>query len=75
MEYDFNEILPEESRKSLRETYRQLQEKVSLEVFTDGENKLYDTFTADLIKGIAELTEKQGRFFYPVWFYLGTLTK
>ncbi len=66
MEYDFNEILPEESRKALRETFRQLREKVFIEVFTDGENKLYDTFTADLIKGIAELTDKIEATFYPL---------
>lgn len=59
MEKQFGEILPEEAQKVLRDTFKDLIEKVFLEVFVkDDKEDQYSAFTAELLKGISKLTDK-----------------
>ena len=53
------EVLGEETRKALRETFEMLQGKVVLEVFTqEGVNDEFSAVTVRLMKAIAELSDK-----------------
>lgn len=65
MDEQLGEILPEESKKVLRETFKGLEKKVLIEVFLkDDDNDQFSAFTSGLVKGISELTDKiDARFF------------
>lgn len=67
MDRQFNEILPEETKKVLKDTFKDLIEKVVLEVFIkDDKDDQFSLFAAELIKGIAKLTDKiEARFYGP----------
>lgn len=59
MNKQFGEILPEETKKVLRDTFKNLLEKVLLEVFVkDDKDDQYSAFTLELLKGISKLTDK-----------------
>lgn len=59
MANQFSEILPDETRKILKETFKGLIEKVFLEVFvTDDKDDQFSAFTSGLLKGISRLTDK-----------------
>jgi len=65
MEKQFKDILPEETKKVLKDVFRGLKEKVLIEVFTrDEEGDQFDTFTAEFVKGISKLTDKIDVSFY-----------
>lgn len=51
-------LLPEETKKVLRETFKQLRDKVLVEVFINEESTPFNEATAELVKGIAELAGK-----------------
>ncbi|MFA5352740.1 MAG: FAD-dependent oxidoreductase [Thermodesulfovibrionales bacterium] len=57
------EILPEDVKKVLRETFKDLKEKVLIEVYLKDDDQ-FSSFTADLIKGISMLTDKIEPRFY-----------
>jgi thioredoxin reductase (NADPH) len=59
----FSEILPEETKKALRETFKELKDRVLVEVFIK-ENDQFSEFTSELIKGISKLTDKIDARFY-----------
>ena len=67
MDKQFSEILPEETKKVLKDTFKDLIEKVVLEVFIkDDKDDQFSLFAAELIKGIAKLTDKiEARFYRP----------
>ncbi|HXW68198.1 MAG TPA: FAD-dependent oxidoreductase, partial [Dissulfurispiraceae bacterium] len=58
MEDQSTEMLPDETKKVLSDTFRQLQNVVELEVYLSKESNQYNEATATLLKGIAELTDK-----------------
>jgi thioredoxin reductase (NADPH) len=59
MPEDEKDILGEETRKALRETFEMLQGRVILEVFTQkGVNDEFSAVTVRLMKAIAELSDK-----------------
>jgi thioredoxin reductase (NADPH) len=59
MNKQFGEILPEETKKVLMDTFKELKEKVLLEVFVkDDRDDQYSAFTSELLKGISKLTDK-----------------
>lgn len=59
MEKQFSEILPEETKKVLRETFKNLAEKVILEVFAkDSKDDQFSAFTTELLRSISMLTNK-----------------
>ncbi len=65
MDKQFGEILPEETKKVLRDTFKDLIEKVFLEVFIkDDKDDQFSAFTTELIKGISTLTDKIEAKFY-----------
>lgn len=64
MEDQSAEMLPDETKKALSETFRQLKNVVEIEVYLSKESNQYNKATAMLITGIADLTDKiNGRFF------------
>lgn len=67
MDKQFSEILPEETKKVLIDTFKELGEKVFLEVFTkDDKDDQFSVFTAELIRGISTLTDKiEAKFYKP----------
>ncbi|MFO0753775.1 MAG: FAD-dependent oxidoreductase [Thermodesulfovibrionales bacterium] len=60
------EVIPEQARKFLRETFANLKEKVLIEVFTGAETKQLDDVVAELMKTISSLTDKIEVAFYPL---------
>jgi thioredoxin reductase (NADPH) len=59
MDKQFSEILPEETKKVLKDTFKDLIEKVVLEVFIkDDKDDQFSAFTSELLKGISWLTDK-----------------
>ncbi len=59
MDKQFSEILPEETKKVLRETFKNLAEKVILEVFAkDNKDDQFSAFTTELLRSISILTNK-----------------
>ncbi|MBF0505967.1 MAG: FAD-dependent oxidoreductase [Nitrospirae bacterium] len=64
MENQSEAILPEETKKILRDTFKQLKDPVEVEVFLNKEASQFNEATTLLLKGIAELTDKvKVRFF------------
>ncbi len=64
MEYDFSEVMPEEAKEVLKNTFKELKERVFIEVFTDGENGLYDAFTTEFVRALSGGTNKiEGKFY------------
>ncbi len=64
MENKSEVILPEETKKVLRDTFKQLKDIVEIEVFLNKESNQFNEATALLLTGIAELTDKiKVRFF------------
>lgn len=57
MEKEFGNILPEETKQVLRGTFKDLKDKVSIEVFIK-DNDQFSAFASEFIKGISELTDK-----------------
>ncbi|HEX8948226.1 MAG TPA: thioredoxin family protein, partial [Dissulfurispiraceae bacterium] len=57
-------ILPEETKKVLRNTFKQMKEKVLVEVFTEESVNQFSEVTLELIKGLASLTDKIDTGFY-----------
>ena len=65
MEKQLKGILPEETKKVLKDAFGELKEKVLLEVFTkDEEGDQFDAFTSEFLKGISGLTDKIETSFY-----------
>lgn len=65
MDKQFGEILPEETKKVLRDTFKELKEKVLLEVFVkDDKDDQFNLFTVELLKGISKLTDRIDIKFY-----------
>lgn len=59
MSKQFSEILPEETKEILRNTFRGLRDKVFLEVFIkDKKNDQFSAFTTEFLEGISKLTNK-----------------
>lgn len=58
------EKLPEETRKVLRDTFKQLKDKVLIEVFTGRESTQYSEAAVGIIEVFTELTEKIEAKFY-----------
>jgi len=59
-----NDMLPEETKKVLTDTFGQLKDVVEIEVYLSKEPNQYNEATAMLLRGIAELTDKiKVRFF------------
>ena len=59
-----NDMLPEETKKVLTDTFRQLKDVVEIEVYLSKEPNQYNEATTMLLRGIAELTDKiKVRFF------------
>src|SRR5208337_2634595 len=53
-----NDMLPEETKKVLTDTFGQLKDVVEIEVYLSKEPNQYNEATAMLLRGIAELTDK-----------------
>lgn len=60
------ELIPEQAKKFLRETFANLKEKVLIEVFTGAETAQLDDIVAELVKTVASLSDKIEVGFYPV---------
>lgn len=59
------EEIDKDVRKALQETFNELREPVTIEVFTEqGHNDAYNKVVVDLIKTIAELSPKLQAAFY-----------
>jgi len=59
MDKEFGNILPDETKQILRDTFKDLKDKVSIEVFIK-DNDQFSVFTSELLKGISNLTDKIG---------------
>jgi thioredoxin reductase (NADPH) len=57
MDKEFGNILPEETKQVLRDTFKDLKDKVSIEVFIK-DNDQFSAFASELVSGIARLTDK-----------------
>lgn len=61
------EIIDEKVKKILRDTFKELKEEVPIEVFTKkGLNDIFNDIAVDLVKAIAELTDKIKPHFYTI---------
>lgn len=61
------EIITEDIRKILRETFRDLRDEVSVEVYTkEGVNDMFNDVAVGLVKAISELTDKIKPRFYRI---------
>ncbi|MDI6800674.1 MAG: thioredoxin-disulfide reductase [Thermodesulfovibrionales bacterium] len=63
MDKEFSNILPEETKQILRDTFKDLKDNVLIEVFIK-EDDQFSAFTSELLKGIAALTDKIDAKFY-----------
>ncbi len=67
MNPQFNDILPEETKKVLRDTFNALHDTVLIEVFIkDEKDDQFSAFTSELVEGIAKLTDKIKAKFYKI---------
>lgn len=57
MEKEFGNIFPEETKQVLKDTFKDLKDKVLIEVFIK-DNDQFSAFASEFIKGISELTDK-----------------
>src|SRR5208337_997737 len=58
MEDKPSELLPDETKKVLSDTFKQLKNPVEIEVYLDGESNQYNDATSMLLNAIAELSDK-----------------
>ncbi len=65
MDKKFKDILPEETKNILKETFKNMGEKVLIEVFIrDDEEDQFSAFTSELIKALTKITNKIDARFY-----------
>src|SRR5208283_4276690 len=58
MEDRSSELLPDETKKVLSDTFKQLKNPVEIEVYLNGESNEYNDATSILLNAIAELSDK-----------------
>ncbi|HCZ12844.1 MAG TPA: hypothetical protein DHV16_11515 [Nitrospiraceae bacterium] len=63
MDKELGNILPEETKQVLRNTFKDLQDNVLMEVFIK-DNDQFSAFTLEFLKGIAELSDRIDVKFY-----------
>lgn len=67
MDKQFSNILPDETKKILKDTFKALKENVLIEVFLkDEKDDQFSAFTSELIKEIVKLTDKIKANFYKI---------
>lgn len=59
-------LIPEETRSVLRDTFKHMHDKVLVEVYTGEQKTQFTEATVELVKAIAELTDKVEAKFYTV---------